>query len=282
MVDVRAGVAAPALDHPVDEALEDLALAVAVARPRGLVAHGAVLVAVAPAEQVLEPARRLVERVALEVEPDVAEVGLREEPEAAPLLVGQVVDAVLAGLAEVELELGLVADPLERLRPHAVDLEPGCLPAERGQRRDPVLGEILGLAPAQPGDEDEVVVVSELLLAEVAEVAEPAVVARPRVGLGLGLERAEEPLARAPEVRHVLGGAERLALPAAELDVEVLRQPPLDPPELLGVEAELEHVRAAWPSARASCRRPRTCRPAGARGSPRTRARCRRRGTAGR
>ncbi len=31
--------------------------------------------------------------------------------------------------------------------------------------------------------------------------------------------------------------------PAAELDVEALRQLPLDPPELLGVEAELEHVR---------------------------------------
>ena len=89
VVDVRAGIAAPALDHPVDEALEDLALAVAVARPRGLVAHGAVLVAVAPAEQVLEPARRLVERMALEVEPDVAEVGLREQPEAAPLLAGR-------------------------------------------------------------------------------------------------------------------------------------------------------------------------------------------------
>ena len=106
-----------------------------------------------------------------------------------------------------------------------------------------MLGEILGLAPSQPGDEDEVVVVSELLLAQVAEVADPAVVARPRVRLGLGLERAEEPLARAPEVGHVLGGAERLALPGAELDVEALRQLPLDPPELLGVEAELEHVR---------------------------------------
>ena len=120
---------------------------------------------------------------------------------------------------------------------------PAACAAERGQRRNPVLGEVFGLAPSQPGDEDEVVVVSELLLAQVAEVAEPAVVARPRVGLGLGLERSEKTLARASEVGHVLGGAKRLALPAAELDVEVLRQPPLDPPELLGVEAELEHVR---------------------------------------
>jgi hypothetical protein len=41
----------------------------------------------------------------------------------------------------------------------------------------------------------------------------------------------------------VAGEAERHALPGAELDVEALGQPPLDPPELLGVEAELEHVR---------------------------------------
>ena len=40
----------------------------------------------------------------LEVEPDVAVRRLGEKPKAAPLLVGEVVDAVLAGLAEVELE----------------------------------------------------------------------------------------------------------------------------------------------------------------------------------
>ena len=104
MVDVRAGVAPAPGDGPVDEALEDLALAVAIARPGGLVAHSAVLVAVAPAEQVLEPARRLVEGMALEVEPDVAERRLGQEPKAAALLVGQVIDAVLARLAVVELE----------------------------------------------------------------------------------------------------------------------------------------------------------------------------------
>ncbi len=35
----------------------------------------------------------------------------------------------------------------------------------------------------------------------------------------------------------------RLALAEAELDVEALRQPPLDPRELLRVEAELQHMR---------------------------------------
>ena len=82
-------MAAAALDDPVDEPLEHRALAVAVARPERLVAHLAVLVAVAEAEEVLEPARRLVERMALEVEPHVAEVGLGQESEPALLLVGQ-------------------------------------------------------------------------------------------------------------------------------------------------------------------------------------------------
>jgi hypothetical protein len=106
-----------------------------------------------------------------------------------------------------------------------------------------VLGEIFGLAPPQTCNEDEVVVVTELLLAQVAEVADPAVVARPRIRPGLGLDRAEEPLPCAPEVGHVIGEPECLALPGAQLDVKAFWQLPLDPPELLGVEAELEHVR---------------------------------------
>ena len=75
-------------------------------RPRS--AYGLpVLVAVAPAEQILEPARRLVERVALEVEPDVASTGGGSVPEAAVLLVREELDAPLAGAREVELERGL-------------------------------------------------------------------------------------------------------------------------------------------------------------------------------
>ncbi len=82
------------------------------------------------------------------------------------------------------------------------------------------------------------------VLAEVAEVADPAVVDGPRLRLVLALagDRGEKPLARAPEERDVVGRPQRLALARAELDVEVLGQRPLDPPELLGVEAELDHV----------------------------------------
>ena len=122
--------------------------------------------------------------MALDVEEDVAGRRARAGAEAAALLVGQVIHAVLAGLAAVELERGLVADRLERLRPHALDLEAGRLHAESRRASGSRLGELLGLARGEPRDEHEVVVVSELLLAEVAEVAEPAVVARPGVRLG--------------------------------------------------------------------------------------------------
>jgi hypothetical protein len=89
VVDVEARVAQAPLDDPVDEPLERGALALAVAGPERLVAHPARLVAVAVAEQELEPARSLVERMPLEVEPDVAGVRLGQEAEAALLLVAR-------------------------------------------------------------------------------------------------------------------------------------------------------------------------------------------------
>src|SRR6185503_9186048 len=60
-VDVKPRVTEAPLDDPVDEPLEHSALALAVAGPERLVAHLARLVAVAVAEQELEPARGLVE-----------------------------------------------------------------------------------------------------------------------------------------------------------------------------------------------------------------------------
>ena len=53
-------------------------------------------------------------------------------------------------------------------------------------RIDREVYEVVGLASAEPRDEHEVVVVSELLLAQVAEVAETAVIARPGIGVSLG------------------------------------------------------------------------------------------------
>ncbi len=86
------------------------------------------------------------------------------------------------------------------------------------------------------------VVVDPLEVTAVPEVADPAVVARPRVRVLLGLERAEEPLAYAPVVRLELGEAKGLALAEAVLDVDVLDRCALDARDLLGVEAELQDV----------------------------------------
>ena len=245
MVDVQPGVPAAALDEPVDEPLEDRPLAVAVARPERLVAHLAGVVAVAVAEEELEPARGLVERVPLEVEPDVAGVGRGQEPEAALLLVVEELVEVRARDAAAELELGLVAHLLEALGPQAVRAAVAVRRerAELRERVDPVGEQPLGPAAAHPGDEHEVVVGLEPRAAEVPEVADPAVPARPGVGRVLARERGEEPLPHAPVVRLELGGAEALALAAPVLDVDVLDRRALQPLDLLGVEEELEQVR---------------------------------------
>ena len=207
MVDVHAGVAPPALDDPVDEALEGVALAVAVAPPDAVVVHGAVVVAVAAAEEVLEPARGLVERMALEVEPDVAGVRLGQEAEAALLLVRQELAQVLAGRGGSGAGARPGGGPARtaRRRCPSTASRRRCAGRSRAAASvvNPVPMSVSACARRMPGDEDEVVVVStRRSLAQVAEVAEPAVVARPGVRLGLVLERAEEALADAAVVRR--------------------------------------------------------------------------------
>ena len=153
VVDVQVGVDAAARLDPVDEALERGLLAVAVEAPDDLVAHLAAL-AVAPAEEVLEPARRLVERVALEVEPDVALGRRREQPEAAVLLVREELDAPLARAREVELERGL-ARGCARRSP-AGCARPSCRARVSPSAVSVVIpcgDEPLRVQPAEPGDE---------------------------------------------------------------------------------------------------------------------------------
>ena len=87
------------------------------------------------------------------------------------------------------------------------------------------------------------VVVDALLPAQVPEVADPAVTARPAVRLRLGLERCKEALAHTAVVRLELDDPERLALAEAVLDVHVLDRPTRDPRHLLGVEHQLQDVR---------------------------------------
>ena len=147
--------------------------------------------------------------------------------------------------APAELELGLVAHLLEALGPQAVRAAVAVRRerAELRERVDPVGEQPLGPAAAHPGDEHEVVVGLEPRAAEVPEVADPAVPARPGVGRVLACERGEEPLPHAPVVGLELGGAEALALAAPVLDVDVLDRRALQPLDLLGVEEELQQVR---------------------------------------
>ena len=119
VVDVQVGEAAAALDDVVDEALEACALLIVVARPDVLVPRHAAVVELDPAEEVLEPARRLEPRVALEIEPDVAGARLRHERKAVVGVLGEVLDPVLAGAPVVQLETRLVVEPAEGRGAHA-------------------------------------------------------------------------------------------------------------------------------------------------------------------
>ena len=147
--------------------------------------------------------------MALEVEPDVARARLGHEREAALGLERQVLDAVLAGAAAVELELGLVAEAGERLRRGCFGTRvSGREVAERLERRDPGRGEPLDLRPRDAGDERQVVVPLPLLLAEREEVAEPAVLDRVRVGRRAVLDGVEEARAEPPVEGEVVVGPE--------------------------------------------------------------------------
>src|SRR5439155_16173202 len=154
-----------------------------VVRPEGR----EVAARVGHAVQVLERAPGLEERVALDVVEEVAGVWLREQAEAALLLRLEQVVAVGAREPREELELGLVAEPLEGVGRHVVDCRAWCGIPERSERRDPRRVQALDLVMPDPRDLDEVVVVYPALVAEVEEVAEAAVV--DRVGIGVGASR---------------------------------------------------------------------------------------------
>ena len=113
---------------------------------------------------------------------------------------------------------------------------------------DPGGGEPLDLRSGDRGDEREVVVVAPLLLAALEEDAERAVVDRVRVGRVAVLDRGEEPLLEPVVVGEEVVGPECLPLAEPVDDMHCVWAVALDACELLGVEAELEHVRRLRPS----------------------------------
>src|SRR5205823_2611882 len=192
---------------------------------------------------VLERASGLEERVALDVVEEVAGIGRWEEAEAALLLRRKQLVAMRARAARGELELRLVAEPLECLRNHLTDERSSRPLSERLERRDPGQVQALDLVVANPGDAREVVVLVPAPLAELEEVADSAVADRVRVGVGAVRDRLREAAAGPAEKGAELVGPVRLHVARAEDDVHPLGQPPLDPLELVRIEGQLEDVR---------------------------------------
>ena len=241
VVDVHVWIGAQALVEEVDELLERALLALAVVRPEGSEGRPAVL-APEDAEEVLEPAVGRPERVALDVEEDVARRGLRQQLEAALRRRLEQVIRVPPGHACAVLERGLVAQRLEGARRHARDLAVRWRGGELGERADARLLEPRNLVAAQARDERQVVVPLPLRPAAFAEVADRAVRDGQRVRLGRVGDELEEALPDAPVVGHEVAGPVGVAQPGPEQDVHERRLAPGDAGELLGVEAELEDV----------------------------------------
>ncbi len=150
---------------------------------------------------------------------------------------------MLARLVEEVLELGLVAEPLERLGADALDLRAGLGLRERGQRRDAGRLEALRVQAPEPGDDDEVVVVDAPLVAEVAEVADARSGRTARgtwSGSAASAARKRSRERRKYAMNSAVRNVSRSPVPSSTW--MLLRQPPLDPLELGCVEAELEQV----------------------------------------
>ena len=98
-------------------------------------------------------------------------------------LVREELDQALARAREVELEARLVADAFEAFVADSLDGRLKGSLAERGERGDVRGEESLRVESPEPRDEHGVVVVLELLSAEVPKVADPAVVDRPGIGV---------------------------------------------------------------------------------------------------
>ena len=182
--------------HEVDERLERLPLRLVVVR----VQRREVALDVEDPPEVLEAPVLVPERVALEVEEEVARRGVGQEREAALGLRLEEAEAVRAGLARVELQLGLLAQLGPGVGGHPGRRGLGRRAPELRERRDPGGGEPLDLRPVEPGDAGEVVDRVPVGVADGLEVADRAVVDRIRLGRRRVCDEALEPGSDAPVV----------------------------------------------------------------------------------
>src|SRR5438132_792938 len=142
----------------------------------------------------------------------------------------------------MQLELGLVAQRLVGAGMESIERSPGRGVAELRQRGDAVRREALHVGLPESRHEHEAVIGREPGVAFATPGADRAALAAPWIGRRRVVDRLEEPAARATVIGGVLLRAKRFAPARAELDVELRRPPALDSLELLGIEAELQHV----------------------------------------
>ena len=164
--------------------LERGALGVVVVR----VERREVAVDVEDPPEVLERAARVPERVALEVEEEVARRGVGQEREAELGLRLEEDVLVRAVLAREELERGLLADLVERVWGNPGGAL-GRRAAERSERRDAGDGELVDLRAADARDAREVVDPVPVRLAERPEVADRAVLRPAKARCAAGRRR---------------------------------------------------------------------------------------------
>ena len=246
-----------------------LPLAGPVAGPDGGVVGPAVGPAGEHAEQELEPAGGLEERVALHVEEEVAGRGRRQEAEAALVLRLEQAAGELVGAAAVELEAGLVAQRVEHRRRDAGHVEGRRRLRQADEGLDADAVQLLDVVAPDRGDERQVVVVLPALAADGDVVAPRAVPAGPRVDVGRRGEVRAEPALRGAQEGREVARAVGLDDHRAGHDVEPLRHAALDPRDLLRVEGQLEHGGRLGATARAWCPRPRSSRRRGPATAPR-------------
>ena len=262
VVDVHAGVRLPARLDERAEPLERRALLGERVRPQRRVR----LVHVDPPEEVVDPPRlavaarvRLaVERIALEVEEDVAAVGAREGGErlgrhdlvGGSRVRGRALPRGAGGAGELHPRLG--AQPLEGLATHAGRPIVGA--RELVDRADAVLAEPLALDGPHPGHEEQVAVRDDLGVARRAPPARRHVEVSPPIAPGNRLASCAEldpavgdqrPQPRAPHVeqRHHVADPVRARRTVTEEEVDLLGARNAQEVELVGIGAELQQRR---------------------------------------
>ena len=268
VVDVHVGVLAQARVHEVDELLERGALLVAVAACSGVNARSA---------------SRIPQRYSSP--PVASQNGLPSKSKKRSPADGSGSSAKPAP--------GSGRDQLVAVARRSRGPRAGARPAGAASRRSPARARGGGSSGARPraasvamsggeqlldlraphaGDPREVVDRVPVRVAERLEVADAAVVVRPRLGGRRGGDEPLEPRAHAAVVGAELLGPERDALAGAEHDVDLPRRAPGDPRRAARCRSRAGGCSSASRAARAWCRPPRRSRRAAARRSRRARA----------